>query len=106
MPALFIRLSMCFMHTATAFALCGVEIAPRSVVYGHHSVYQDGTVDVFTDTAFLDSGTADFGNIFNLDPGVIYPDIAKISRLVDSIDNGDDNSELLSRWSVDRFQGD
>ncbi|KAK3282874.1 hypothetical protein CYMTET_9410 [Cymbomonas tetramitiformis] len=64
------------------------EIAPRSVVYGQHFVHQKGTVDLFIDTAFLDSGAAtDFANIFDLDPGVIYSDTAKISRRADSVDN-------------------
>ncbi|KAK3270545.1 hypothetical protein CYMTET_21065 [Cymbomonas tetramitiformis] len=64
---------------------------------------QNDTVGLFLDTASLDSGTAGFDNIFNnLDPGVLYSDTAKISGLADSIDNYNDNNELLS---VDHFRG-
>ncbi|KAK3266131.1 hypothetical protein CYMTET_25234 [Cymbomonas tetramitiformis] len=67
LPALFMCVSMSFINTVTASALCDMEIAPRSVVYGQYPDYQDCIVDFFTDSAFLDSGPAGFDNNFDMD---------------------------------------
>ncbi|KAK3275272.1 hypothetical protein CYMTET_16587 [Cymbomonas tetramitiformis] len=88
--ALFVCLSMCIMCTAVGSALCG-EMAPQSAVSDDCLYYQNGTV-VFVNTAFLDSY---FYNNYNLDPGVINSDTARIFTLPDSIDNTNYyNSEL------------
>ncbi|KAK3247305.1 hypothetical protein CYMTET_43192 [Cymbomonas tetramitiformis] len=100
----FICMSMCFMHTATASALSGVEIAPRSVVYGHHSVYQNGAVNIFIDTAFLDSGTADFDNDFNLDSDYLDSEYFDIYNLDFEIENNN-NYNFCELYPVDHFQG-
>ncbi|KAK3272144.1 hypothetical protein CYMTET_19544 [Cymbomonas tetramitiformis] len=58
-PALFLCVSIAMIDTVTATTLCDEEIAPRSVVYGAYSGYQNGTVYYFTDPDLLDTGPAD-----------------------------------------------
>ncbi|KAK3255805.1 hypothetical protein CYMTET_35033, partial [Cymbomonas tetramitiformis] len=61
-PAVFMRLSMCFIGAAAGSGLYS-ETAPQSVVPGGCLYYQNGTVD-FADSVFLDFGTSDFNTIF------------------------------------------
>ncbi|KAK3238998.1 hypothetical protein CYMTET_51037 [Cymbomonas tetramitiformis] len=104
LPALFLCVSIAMIDTVTATALCDVEIAPRSVVYGHYSDYQNCTVDYFTDPAFLDTGPADSYNIFNLDSGFLDSDCFGIYSLDFQFENYN-GYNLCELYSVDHFQG-
>ncbi|KAK3282235.1 hypothetical protein CYMTET_10020 [Cymbomonas tetramitiformis] len=99
LPALFLCVSIAMIDTVTATALCDVEIAPRSVVYGACSGYQNGTVDYFPDPDLLDTGPADFYNIFSLDSDGfgIYSLNFKFEYY--------NNFNLCELYSVDHFQG-
>ncbi|KAK3286932.1 hypothetical protein CYMTET_5540 [Cymbomonas tetramitiformis] len=103
-PALFLCVSIALIDTVTATALCDVEIAPRSVVYGSCSGYQNGTVDYFTDPDLLDTGPADYSNIFNLDSGFLDSDCFGIYSLDFKFENYNDY-KLCELCSVDHFQG-
>ncbi|KAK3238176.1 hypothetical protein CYMTET_51797 [Cymbomonas tetramitiformis] len=98
-PALFLCVSIAMIDTVTATALCDVEIAPRSVVYGAYSGYQNGTVDYFHGPDLLDTGPADFYNIFNLDSDGFG--IYSLNFQFDSYNN----FNLCELCSVDHFQG-
>ncbi|KAK3235093.1 hypothetical protein CYMTET_54684 [Cymbomonas tetramitiformis] len=94
LPALFMCVSMSFIHTVTASALCNMEIAPRSVAYGQYPDYRGCAVDFFTDSAFLDSGPADPDDNFNLDSGFPDFDTFAFCNLNFEIDNNNFYSEL------------
>ncbi|KAK3235216.1 hypothetical protein CYMTET_54567 [Cymbomonas tetramitiformis] len=99
LPALFLCVSIAMIDTVTATALCDVEIAPPSVVYGACSGYQNGTVDYFPDPDLLDTGPADFYKIFNLDS-----DGFGIYGLNFQFENYN-NFNICELYSVDHSQG-
>ncbi|KAK3278133.1 hypothetical protein CYMTET_13908 [Cymbomonas tetramitiformis] len=92
------------IDTVTASALCDVEIAPRSVMYGQYPVYQNCTVDFFTDTAFLDTGPADFDTNFSLDSGFLDSVCFDIYGLDFEIENYN-ATNFCELYSVDHFRG-
>ncbi|KAK3274947.1 hypothetical protein CYMTET_16900 [Cymbomonas tetramitiformis] len=101
LPALFMCVSMALLDTVTASALCGVEVAPRAVVYGQYPDCRECAMDFFTDFPFLDFGPADPDDDFNLDSGCPDFDTFDFFNLDFGIDNNNFNSEL---YFVEHFQ--
>ncbi|KAK3242874.1 hypothetical protein CYMTET_47450 [Cymbomonas tetramitiformis] len=101
LPALFMCVSMALLDTVTASALCGVEVAPRAVVYGQYPDCRDCAVDFFTDFPIRDSGPADPDDNFSLDFGSLDFDTFDFFNLDFEIDSNNFYSELCF---VDHFQ--
>ncbi|KAK3246963.1 hypothetical protein CYMTET_43529 [Cymbomonas tetramitiformis] len=101
LPALFMCVSMSLINTVTASALCGVEIAPRAVVYGQYADYRGCKVDFFTTFPFLDFGPADPDDNFDLDSGVPGFDTFDFFNLDFGTDNNNLSNELCF---VDHFK--
>ncbi|KAK3243162.1 hypothetical protein CYMTET_47166 [Cymbomonas tetramitiformis] len=65
---------------------------------------ENGTVDYFADPDLLDTGPADYSNIFNLDSGFLDSDCFGIYSLDFQFENCNDYN-LCELCSVDHFQG-